>query len=129
MWRCGRDDGKQRRQTNRPVHREIQVRQLWRYWTCEWEGGRIGTEVGPAWKPVQRLLSMSEKQHTVSESADKIRVKTKVKRGSGTRDQDEIEVKVKGDNPEDVVTKLNQTVAQLQETSDTLRAMQPENDE
>lgn len=71
---------------------------------------------------------MTGKTHTVNESADKIRVKTKVKRGTGTRDQDEIEVKVKGDNPEEVVTKLNQTVAQLQETSDTLRQMQPENE-
>lgn len=69
------------------------------------------------------------KTHTVNESADKIRVETKVKRGSGTRDQDEIKVKVKGDDAEEVVEKLNNTVDLLQETSDTLRAMQPEVDD
>lgn len=67
--------------------------------------------------------------HTVNESADKIRVETKVKRGSGTRDQDEIKVKIKGDDAEEVVEKLNNTVELLQETSDTLRAMQPEVDD
>ena len=65
------------------------------------------------------------KTHTVNESADKIRVETKVKRGSGTRDQDEIKVKIKGDDATEVVEKLNNTVDLLQETSDTLRAMQP----
>lgn len=73
---------------------------------------------------------MTEKNHQVNESADKIRVKTSVKRGSGTRDQDTIDVKIKGDDPAEVVEKLNETVAQLQETADTLREMQPgENDE
>ena len=69
------------------------------------------------------------KTHTVNESADKIRVETKVKRGEGTRDQDEIKVKVKGNDAEEVVEKLNNTVDLLQETSDTLRAMQPEVDD
>jgi hypothetical protein len=73
---------------------------------------------------------MTEKNNQVNESADKIRVKTSVKRGSGTRDQDIIDVKIKGDDPAEVVEKLNETVAQLQETADTLREMQPgENDE
>jgi len=67
--------------------------------------------------------------HTVNESADKIRVETKVKRGSGTRDQDEIKVKIKGDDAEEVVEKLNNTVELLQETGNTLRAMQPEVDD
>jgi len=67
--------------------------------------------------------------HTVNESADKIRVETKVKRGSGTRDQDEIKVKIKGDDAEEVVEKLNNTVELLQETGNTLRAMQPEADD
>jgi hypothetical protein len=68
---------------------------------------------------------MTDKTHNVNESADKIRVQTKVKRGNGTRDEDRIEVKVKGDDPSEVVAKLNETVAQLQETADTLRGMQP----
>jgi len=65
----------------------------------------------------------------VNESADKIRVETKVKRGSGTRDQDEIKVKIKGDDAEEVVEKLNNTVELLQDTGNTLRALQPEADE
>jgi len=72
---------------------------------------------------------MSEPQHTVSESKDKIRVETQVKRGSSTRDEDRIKVKIKGDDAEEVVEKLNNTVDLLQETSDTLRAMQPEADD
>jgi len=67
--------------------------------------------------------------HTVNESADKIRVETKVKCGSGTRDQDEIKVKIKGDDAEEVVEKLNKTVELLQDTGNTLRALQPEADE
>ena len=72
---------------------------------------------------------MTEINHNVNESADKIRVETKVKRGSGTRDQDEIKVKIKGDDAQEVVEQLNATVALLQETGETLRAMQPEVDE
>jgi hypothetical protein len=72
---------------------------------------------------------MTEKQHNVNESADKIRVETKVKRGSGTRDQDEIKVKIKGDDPESVVEKLNDTVDRLKDTSENLRSMQPGEDD
>ena len=73
--------------------------------------------------------SMSEKRHTVSESADKIVVTTNVKRGTETRDEDKIRVKIKGDNAAEVVDKLNRTLTRLQETSDQLRSMQPENNE
>jgi len=68
---------------------------------------------------------MSDTQHNLNESHDKIRLKTKIKRGSGTRDQDEIEVKVRGDDPKECVEKLNQTVEMLRKTSDTLREIQP----
>jgi len=54
-----------------------------------------------------------DKQHTVSESADKITLKTKIKRGSGTRDQDKLDVKVKGDDPEETVQKLGRTLDAL----------------
>jgi len=73
----------------------------------------------------QHQLTMPT-QHNVNESADKIRVETKVKRGSGTRDQDEIKVKIKGNDAEEVVEKLNATVDLLQDTSDTLRNIQPD---
>lgn len=69
---------------------------------------------------------MSEKQHTVSESADKIVVKTKVKRGTGTRDEDKIDVKVKGNDPTEVVEKVNETISRLHNTAADLRSMQPE---
>jgi len=68
-------------------------------------------------------------QHTVSESADKITVTTKVKRGEGTRDEDRIKVKVKGNQADEVVAKLNAVVDNLHDTQDTLRAMQPGDDE
>jgi len=68
-------------------------------------------------------------QHTVSESADKITVTTKVKRGEGTRDEDRIKVKVKGNKADEVVAKLNAVVDNLHGTQDTLRAMQPGDDD
>jgi len=76
------------------------------------------------------MTDNTETRHTVSESADKIVVTTNTKRGSGTRDEDKIRVKVKGENPEDVVDKLNKTLAGLHSTTaDELRAMQPEQDD
>jgi hypothetical protein len=68
-------------------------------------------------------------QRNISESADKIRVETQVKRGDSTRDEDRIKLKVKGDDPETVVEKLNETVALLDETANNLRAMQPGEDD
>jgi hypothetical protein len=68
---------------------------------------------------------MTEKQHNISESADKIRVETKVKRGSGTRDQDEIKIKVKGNDPTEVVQQLNRCVSAVRNTAGELRNMQP----
>jgi len=66
--------------------------------------------------------------HRVNESADKIKLTTKIKRGTGTRDQDEIKVKVKGDDPGEVVTKLNETVNRLTGTAENLRNTQPNED-
>lgn len=70
-----------------------------------------------------------ETRYNISESADKIRVETKVKRGTGTRDQDTISVKVKGDDPDDVVERLNDTIENLRETADAARSIQPEGGE
>ena len=71
-------------------------------------------------------MSDETTRRTISESADKITVTTNVKRGTGTRDEDKIRVKVKGDDPDDVVEKLNATVRQLGETTaDELRNTQP----
>ena len=64
-------------------------------------------------------------QRTISESADKIRLKTKLTRGTGTRDQEAIEVKIKGDDPDETVETLNETLENLAETADNARAIQP----
>ena len=78
----------------------------------------------------ESMTDNTETRHTVSESADKIVVTTNTKRGNGTRDEDKIRVKVKGEDPEDVVDKLNKTLQGLHDsTADELRAMQPEVDE
>ena len=70
---------------------------------------------------------MTEPNHTISESADKIVLKTNVKRGSGTRDQDKIDVKIKGSNPEDTAAKLANTLDALEAEgiASTLRETQP----
>ena len=70
---------------------------------------------------------MSDPQHTVSESADKIVLKTNVKRGSGTRDQDKIDVKIKGSDPEDTAAKLRATLDALEAEgiASALRETQP----
>ena len=75
--------------------------------------------------------SMNDKNHTVSESADKIRLKTKIKRGTDTRDQDEIEVVVKGDDPQEAVDKLHETVVAIgsKGTHKALRGTQPGEDD
>jgi len=65
--------------------------------------------------------SNANTEHRISESADKLTLTTKVKRGSATRDEDRIKIKVKGDDPDEVVRKLEQTVANLQSTADDLR--------
>lgn len=72
--------------------------------------------------------TMTDKTHTINESADKIRLKTKIKRGDGTRDQDEVEVKIKSDDPQEAATTLHETIVAIQEngTHETLRETQPE---
>jgi len=61
----------------------------------------------------------------INESGNTIKTTTKFKRGSGTRDQDEIKIKVEGNDPEEVVDKLNATIVELQETASTVRNIQP----
>jgi len=68
-------------------------------------------------------------EHRISESADKLTLTTKVKRGSATRDEDRIKIKVKGDDPDEVVAKLEQTVANLQTTTDDLRDLRAGDDD
>jgi hypothetical protein len=74
---------------------------------------------------------MSEKTHTVNESADKIRLKAEVKRGSGTRDQDKVNLTIKGSDPEETANRLKATLDALEANgvSQQLRDTQPENEE
>jgi len=74
---------------------------------------------------------MSDKKHTVSESADKITLKTKLVRGEGTRDQDKIDVKVKSNDPQEAATKLHNTILAIkgENTPAELRNTQPGEDE
>jgi len=65
--------------------------------------------------------SNANTEHRISESADKLTLTTKVKRGDGTRDEDRIKIKVKGDDPDEVVEKLERTISNLQSTTDDLR--------
>lgn len=71
---------------------------------------------------------MSDKRHTVNESADKIRLKTEVKRGSGTRDQDKVNITIKGSEPEETANRLKATLDALEANgiSQQLRDTQPE---
>ena len=68
-------------------------------------------------------------EHQISESADKLTLTTKVKRGEGTRDEDRIKIKVKGDDPDEVVRKLEQTVANLKRTTNYLRDLRAGDDD
>lgn len=74
---------------------------------------------------------MSDKQHHINESADKVVLKTEIKRGEGTRDQDKIKVKVKGDDPEEAAQKLHETVVAVgsNNTVNALRGTQPSGSE
>jgi len=89
--------------------------------TADYDGVKLDNET------YEDLLEAAEsnRRHSVNESADKIRVETQVKRGEGTRDEDRIKVQIKGDDPEDVVSKLNATVSLLEQTGNDLREFQP----
>jgi len=69
---------------------------------------------------------MTDTQHTVTESADKIHLKTAVKRGTGTRDEDKLKVRVKSDDPDDAAAQLAATLAALEDhgVAGTLRETQ-----
>jgi len=74
---------------------------------------------------------MSEKTHTVNESADKIRLKAEVKRGNGTRDQDKVNLTIKGSDPEETANRLKATLDALESNgvAQQLRDTQPEAEE
>jgi len=74
---------------------------------------------------------MSDKKHTVSESADKITLKSKIVRGEGTRDQDKTTIKTKGADPKETAKRHDATIEAFLalRTDETLRETQPDESE
>jgi len=71
---------------------------------------------------------MTEKNHHINESADKIVLKTSIKRGSGTRDQDKYSLKIKGSDPKTVAQKMKelQVAMERRELIRDTRNIQPD---
>jgi len=72
---------------------------------------------------------MSEKNYTVNESNEKVRVTTTVKRGSATRDQDTHKLKVRAETPAKAAEDLSFLIAQLEERDVFDRVRDIQNDE
>jgi len=76
-------------------------------------------------------IPMSEPNHQINESADKIRLKAEVKRGESTRDQDKVNLTIKGSDPEETANRLKATLDALEANgvAQQLRDTQPEAEE
>jgi len=72
---------------------------------------------------------MTDEQHNINESHDKIRLKTQLKRGSGTRDQDTHDIKARGETPEEAAENLSEALAELEDRDVFERAREVGNDE
>ena len=70
---------------------------------------------------------MSDTNHNLNESADKIRLSMKLKRGEGTRDQDTTTIKGRGETPEEAAHNLDESLRELEErgTFERARNIQP----
>ena len=68
-------------------------------------------------------------QRTISESADKIRLKTKLTRGTGTRDQEKHKIKARGETPAEAADNLSETLRELEERDVFGRARELGNEE
>lgn len=58
---------------------------------------------------------MTNENHNLNESKDKIRLKTQLKRGEGTRDQDTHDIKVRGETPEEAAENLSKVIEELED--------------
>jgi len=74
---------------------------------------------------------MTDKNHQINESADKIVLKTSIKRGSGTRDQDKYDLKIKGSDPQVVAQKMKELQISMEsrELIKDTRNIQPDQNE
>lgn len=68
---------------------------------------------------------VTETNHNLNESADKIRLSTKLKRGTGTRDQDTHTLKARGETPAEAADNLSEVLAELEKQNvfDRMRAV------
>jgi hypothetical protein len=57
----------------------------------------------------------TDSERVVRESSDKIRVETKLTRGTGTRDQESHKIKARGETPEEVAEKFDETLSELED--------------
>jgi len=72
---------------------------------------------------------MSDEQHNINESHDKIRLETDITRGTGTRDQEKHKLKARGETPEEAAENLSEAVRELEERNVFERTREIENGE
>lgn len=72
---------------------------------------------------------MSNEQHNINESHDKIRLETDLTRGTGTRDQEKHKLKARGETPEEAAESLSKAVEELEKRNVFERMRAIENDE
>jgi hypothetical protein len=72
---------------------------------------------------------MSETNHTVNESNEKVRVTTTVKRGTGTRDQDTHKLKVRAETPAKAAEQMHVLLRELENADVYDRVREIQNDE
>jgi len=72
---------------------------------------------------------MTDTQHNINESHDKIRAEINFTRGTGTRDQEKHKLKARGETPEETAEMLSETLAELEEKDVFTRARGVSNDE
>jgi len=58
---------------------------------------------------------MSEKNHNLNESHDKVRLQTDLTRGEGTRDQEKHKLKARGETPKEAAQMLSEALEELED--------------
>jgi len=56
---------------------------------------------------------VTEENHNINESHDKIRLETDVTRGTGVRDQEKHKLKARGETPEEAAKNLSESLQEL----------------
>lgn len=73
---------------------------------------------------------MSNEQHNINESHDKIRLSIDITRGTGTRDQEKHKLKARGETPAKAARNLSEALEELEgrDVFDRVRAVGNEDD-